>query len=231
MFKYDEDDLSDFSFAVERIERSYVIAPFDVLELDVYTHKGERIIDPEFELQSQQRNYNTANQKKYNEFRVLQDSTIKLPLLGHIKLVGLTIDEAESYLEKRYSEYYTEPFVKLKYSNKRVVILGAQGGQIIFLEDEKINLLEVLAMAGGINEGGKAQNVRIIRGDLNKPEVYLVDLSTIKGMAQSIIPVEPGDVVYVEPHRKIVSETLRDFTLVLATITSVVSTVLLIQNL
>ena len=231
MFRYDEDDLSHFNFALEKIERNYVIAPNDILEMDVFTHNGERIIDPEHELQEQQRNFNQNNQNRYNEFKVLEDSTIKLPLLGHVKLVGLTLDGAESYLQKRYSEYYTEPFVKLKFSNKRVIILGAQGGQIIFLEDEKINLLEVLALAGGISENGKAQNIRVIRGDLQKPKVYLVDLSTIKGMTQSIIPIEPGDVVYVEPHRKIVTESLRDFTLVLATVTSLITTIVLLNNL
>ncbi len=233
MFRYDEDDLTNFKIAVNQIERNYVISPNDILELNVFTHNGERIIDPDFELRNQGNNNmnNNNQQQRYNEFRVLQDSTIKLPLLGHVKLVGMTIDEAETYLQERYSEFYSEPFVNLKYSNKRVIVLGGVGGQIVYLQDEKINLLEVLALAGGINEDSKAQNIRIIRGDLHQPEVYLVDLSTIKGMTQSIVPIEPGDIVYVEPHRKVVTETLRDFTLVLATVTSLVSMVVLIRTL
>ncbi len=232
MFRYDEDDLTTFKFQIDKLQRNYVISENDILEMDVFTHDGERIIDPEYQLQGQRNNY-TANsqQTNYRQFRVLQDSTIKLPLIGHINLVGMTLDEAETYLQTKYDDFYTDPFVKLRYSNKRVIVLGATGGQIIFLEDEKITLLEILANAGGIDEGGKAGNIRVIRGDLNNPEVFLVDLSTIKGMRESIVPVEPGDIVYVEPTRKIVTESLRDFTFVLGTVVNVVTMIVLLNNL
>ncbi len=233
MFQYDEGDLSTFQFEINRIERNYLISENDILEMDVFTHNGERIVDPEYELQSGQRGINNNNnqQRNFRQFRVLQDSTVKLPLIGHVNLVGMTLDEAENYLQTKYNDYYTDSFIRLRYSNKRVIVLGASGGQIIFLEDEKITLLEILANAGGIDEGGKAQNIRVIRGDLNKPEVFLVDLSTIQGMKSSILPIEPGDIVYVEPTRKIVTESLRDFTFILATMVNVATMILLVRNL
>ena len=233
MFQHEGDDLSSFKFEIDKIERNYVISANDILEMDVFTHNGERIIDPEFQLQGQRNtnNMNSGQQQNFRQFRVLQDSTVKLPLIGHIDISGMTLDEAETILQLKYGEYYTDPFVRLRYSNKRVIVLGASGGQLIFLEDEKITLLEILARAGGIDERGKAENVRIIRGDLNKPQVFLINLSTIKGMQESILPVEPGDVVYIEPTRKIVTESLRDFTFILATITNVVTMIVLLNNL
>ena len=55
MFKIDEEqDLSYLSSDIIVIEKNYIIQPNDLLELRVYTNKGERIIDPNGELQIQQ---------------------------------------------------------------------------------------------------------------------------------------------------------------------------------
>ena len=110
----DDSDLSYLNEATKQIEKNYIIRPYDKIEVNVYTHKGERIIDPDFELQIQQRNNNNMNNnsgKSNREFEVLPDSTIKLPMVGHVPIAGMTIDEAQTYLEELYSEYYIDPFV------------------------------------------------------------------------------------------------------------------------
>ena len=102
---------------------------------------------------------------------------------------------------------------------------------VLPLENENTNLLEVLALAGGLNKDSKAHNIRLLRGDLNDPEVYLIDLSTVEGMKQSLVPVQPGDVIYVEPVRRVVSESLKDITPVLSILTSTLTLIILIIQL
>ena len=230
MFKVDEKtDSTYLSRQITIAEKNYIIQPNDELEVKVFTNKGERIIDPNHELMVQG-NQNQQYREK-PEFLVLDDGQVKLPMIGYVHLAGNTLEKAEKDLEKLYAKYYKEPYVQIRYLNKRVIVLGATGGQVIPLENESISLIEVIALAGGLEEGAKAQNIRLIRGDLHHPEVFLVDLSTIDGMRKSMLDVRPGDIVYIEPHKKVVTESLRDITTVFASLASIVTLILLIINI
>jgi protein involved in polysaccharide export with SLBB domain len=136
------------------------------------------------------------------QFLVLDDGSVNFPMIGQVKIGGMKLDDAEDYLEEKYNEFYKGSFVRLRYLNKRVIVLGAPGGQVIPLESENISVIEVVALAGGIDEGGKARNLRLIRGDLHTPQVFQIDLSTINGMKASMMDALPGDIIYVEPTQK-----------------------------
>ncbi len=229
LFGLEEGENTSVVKAVQEAERNYMIQVDDILRLDVFTNEGERIIDPNFELQ---RGIGFQNQNMMQFTYLVQlDSMVKIPVIGKMKLAGLTIDEAESALEDRFDDYYKGSFVKLTFQNKRVVVLGAPGGQIVPMTNENMSLLEVLALAGGIDFGARAHNVRIVRGPLENPQVYLVNLNTVEGMKASIIPIEPGDVIYVEPWRRPFFEALRDATPILSATTSLIAFILLIDNL
>ena len=233
MFKLDDKFTEgDLSTAVALAERNYQIQRNDLLRMDVFTNKGERIIDPNFELRQGMINQN-LNQQGGQQFLYLvrQEGMVKFPMLGDVDITGLTIYEAEQKLQQLYSEHYIDPFVVLRYENRRVIVLGANGGQVIPLVNENTSLIEAIALSGGINQGAKSQTVRLIRGNLNKPEVYQIDLSTISGMRASIVRLEPGDIIYIDPWRRVWLESLRDVSPVLSLISSVITLTLVIRSL
>ncbi|WP_303310158.1 polysaccharide biosynthesis/export family protein [Hymenobacter sp. BT730] len=181
------------------------------------------------------------------EFLVQADGRVKLPMVDFVKVSGYTLVQADSVLQLRYNTFYKESFVATRVTNSRVFVLGAPGGRIVPLYNENMNLLEVLSAIGGIdatgingsigggaNMGGrlgKAYNIRLIRGDLRNPQVQVVDLSTIDGMRKADLQIHPNDIIYVEPVRKPFTEAVADILPILSTITSVITTVLLINNL
>lgn len=231
MFQLNEDfEESDLAKTVDQAERNYKLQPDDLLQLNVFTNKGERLIDPNSELDGQSSMQN-AQYKDQFQYLLQNDGSIKLPLLEKKNLQGLTIDEAESILEQAYNTLYVDSFVKIRILNRRVTVLGAQGGQVIPIENENTTLVEILALYGGVNVGSKATNVRVIRGSLSNPEVFFVDLSTIDGMKNTIIDVEAGDIIYVEPWRRPWLETVRDVSPVFGFITSVTTLVIVILSL
>jgi polysaccharide export outer membrane protein len=61
-----------------------------------------------------------------------------------------------------------------------------------------MNLLEVLASAGGIPATGKAQRIKVIRGDLKNPQIFLIDLSRIENLKKSDLIVQGDDIIYVD---------------------------------
>lgn len=232
MFQLNENFTSaDLSKAVSATEKNYIIQKNDLISVEVFTNKGERITDPNFELRTGAGNNQGSQGRKEYSYLIMENGKVKLPMVGEIPLDGLTINEAEKKLENEYNDYYEESFVKIGFLNKRVIILGATGGQVITLKNENTSLVEILAEAGGLNMGARAQNIRLIRGDQTNPEVYMIDLTSIEGMKSSIITMKPGDIIYVEPWRRVWLEGLRDIAPILSLVSSVLTLALVLQRL
>jgi polysaccharide biosynthesis/export protein len=201
--------------------REYVLAPNDQLYFRLYTNDGERLIDPISPMMQQMR----GEQSYEIEF----DGKVKLPVLGRVTLAGMTLREAERFLESQYIVYYNRPFVKLQVTNHRVTIFpGGRGGTstVVYLQNTNTNLFEALALAGGIADG-RANRVKLIRGDLSNPQIYLIDLSTIEGVRNANMIIQANDIIYVEPRERVPQRILENFTPYL----TLVTTALLVYSL
>lgn len=187
-------------------ESNYVIQKNDYLELEVFTNKGERILDPNQEL-LRDAPASAVQQEKNIQYLIDNSGIARFPLVDEIKLEGLTLRQAELLLQKEYAKNYVEPFVVLKMVSKRVTVLGSPGGKVIPLTNENVRLTEILALAGGINLDGKAHNIRVLRGE----QIFIADLSTVEGYLANNLIIQPGDIVYVEPIRRPFLEGLRDY--------------------
>jgi len=219
----------DLEYSKLLAERNYKIQINDQLNIRVYTNEGERIIEPDYVLQGEIENANVKREEVY--YFVEIDGMVKIPMIGPVKLVDLTTREAEELLEKKFSDFYKDPYVIVKFKNKRVIVLGKPGGQVITLENEDMTLIEVLALAGGIQEDSKAQNIRLIRGDLKNPEVQIIDLSTIEGMMHADLKIYSGDIIYVEPVVRGFSEGTKDFLPLISMLASLIAIIVAIQAL
>jgi len=211
---------------VAEAQKNYVIQKNDLLKISVYTKNGELIIDPDYTLM---KDLPMQNMQRRPEPIYLVDvqGVAKFPMIGELKVDGLTIRQAEAILQKEYASFYSDTFVVLEYTNKRVVVLGAPGGQIIPLVNENVTLVEMLALATGISNDAMAHNIRIMRGD----QVFLADLSTIDGYRKSNMIMQHGDIVYVEPIRRPVSEAVRDYGPIISIITSLTTLIVVLATL
>lgn len=218
--------------AIAEATRNYTIQENDYLEVDVSTNRGEILIDPNYEIIKEigVRGQNQQVQEK-PRYLVRANGEVTLPVVGDVKLAGLTLYQADSVLARRYATLYEEPYVITRYVNKRVIVLGTDVGQVIPLQNENTNLIEVLALAGGITNQSRTDNIRLIRGDLRNPQVQIIDLSTIQGMQAASLRVESGDIIYVQPVQRVVAEAIRDISPILSLVTSVVTLVVLISRL
>jgi polysaccharide biosynthesis/export protein len=187
-------------------DRNYVIQTNDYISIKVYTNGGEKIIDPTSELQKNQGNAAIVP----HQYLVRTNGFVKCPMAGDIFLRGLTLYQADSLLEVEYSRFYQDVFVHTKLLNKRVTVIGPLGGRVVPLENENLNLIEVIALYGGIPETGKSYNIKIIRGHNTNPDVQIIDLSTIEGMKKANLEMRPNDIVYIEPVKRIFIDSVRD---------------------
>lgn len=211
--------------AFTEMQSNYLIQKNDLLQLNVYTNLGEKMIDSSIE--SLQSGTSESSTTKSPAYLVDNNGVVKFPLIQEIKLVGLTLREAELQLEQEYTKFYQQPYVMLNYTNKRVVVLGAPESQTVPLLNENMRLTEVLALASGLPNDSKAHNIRILRGT----EVYIADLSTIDGYKKSNLIMQPDDIVYVEPIRRPISEALRDYGPLVTIVTSLTTLIVVIIGL
>ena len=226
MFSHDDDFVAAQLTAEARaLETNYIIQPNDLLNVKVYTKNGEMIIDPEYEL-TKGINSNNRDNRPDPEYLVRLDGSIFLPMVGDVSLVGFTIHEANLKLIELYSEYFVDPYVIANYTNKRITVLGAPGGQIIPLENENLTIAEVLAMSGGLQDNGNASAMKLIRGN----EVFLIDFSTVEGYYASNQIVKAGDIIYIEPINRVVADNAGTIALILSMITTTVTLLVLVTN-
>lgn len=250
-------DTAKLRRAVNRTARNYTIHPNDLLNVQVFTNKGEKLIDPNGELRfgvpgtgsstiaapvgaTSSRGSGgsaAAAVPGSTQFVVQADGTVRLPLVDRVALQGLSLIQADSVLKIRYSEYYKEPFIKTAVTNNRVIILGAPGGLVVNLANDNMNLLEVLALAGGpdggaaggstgiARNGGRIDNIRIIRGDLKNPQVQFINLNTLEGMRRGNLQVEPNDIIYIQPVRRPLLDNLVDAAPVLTVASTLLSAI------
>ena len=136
--------------------------------------------------------------------RVSGDGTITMPLIGSVRVTGLTKDQAEQKLETELeAKYINSANVSInikEYKSKQIAVLGAvaKPGPYYILSNR--SLLQVITDAGGLTPevGPKCF---IFRFDGSKIEIDLADLM-IAGNQQWNVDIYPGDVINIPPATK-----------------------------
>ncbi|MEI7502991.1 MAG: polysaccharide biosynthesis/export family protein, partial [Paludibacter sp.] len=130
---------------------------------------------------------------------------INFPVFGKIEVIGLTRKELESKLQKMLSSAFTKemPIITIRINNYSVSILGevVRPGKFE-TSNERITILEGLALAGDMTIYGRRDNVKVLREDVNGTKKYytlnLRDKNIIYSPAYFL---EQNDIVYVEPNK------------------------------
>ncbi len=220
---------------------NYRIAPNDLLSFQLYSNQGERLLSMTAGAAAGGvngqggggMNANMMNQNNRFTYEVRPDGTVELPELGAIKLAGLNIKEAETFLEDAYRENYIDPLALIEVTNQRVLIFPGEAGvaSVVPLVNPNTSLLEVLALSGGIRSRGDARNVKLIRRNIEGQTIHQLDLSTIEGLKYANTTVQAGDIIYVEPLPQLAQEALADIGPVLSLLTTISSFIALISVL
>lgn len=133
-------------------------------------------------------------------FLVDAQGHIEVPLVGRVKLGGLTMREATDTLKNRLAVYLKEPTVNLRFLNYKVSVIGEVVRPSIYtIPNEKITLLEALSLAGDMTIYGRRDNVLIIRENAGQREFNRVSLNDRNVFRSPNYYLRNNDVVYVEP--------------------------------
>ena len=204
----------------------YLIKPGDKITFKAYTNMGLTQIQTNISA-FEGGGGSGGMQQQQSGYTVRSTGVVQLPITGEVNLSGMTIPQAEAFLMERVSKLYEDPMIVLEVVNRKAYVYtgGSEAASVVQLEEENLTLIEVLTMAGGINQDGKAYRVKVIRGDLDEPMIALYDLSTVESMQKASLIIQPEDIIYVEPTTRFASGLLREISPYLGLIGSITSLV------
>ena len=137
-------------------------------------------------------------------YLVDNEGKINFPVLGELKVGGLTKKEAEQLIVEKLKPYIKEsPIVTVRMVNYKISVLGEVARPGTFtISNEKVNLLEALAMAGDMTVWGVRDNVKLIReGADGKQEIVTLDLNKAETILSPYYWLQQNDIVDVTPNK------------------------------
>lgn len=200
-------DLAEGQRLLDTIQKSNKIQPDDLLSIVVSAYDLNAVRP--FNLVSETRpaletssglSYNPNNQQQ--AYLTAQDGTISFPVLGTLKVAGLTRTELSEMLTRRISEYVKDPIVTIRILNFKVSLLGEvnRPGTYNF-EGERLSLPAALGLAGDMTIYGRRDNVLVIRDNGKSKSYNYLDLRDAAALNSEFYYLQQNDVVYVEPNR------------------------------
>ncbi len=153
---------------------------------------------------SQFRDYNVGYSDGINGFTVSPDGTIDYPVLGRIKIEGMTRGELSGFIKGEIMGrgLIKDPIVTVEFLNVGVSILGEvkEPGRYD-LNADVLTVPEALSLAGDMTIQGTRERVKVIRKNGDKVQTYFIDMTDAKKMlASPAYYLKQGDIVYVEPN-------------------------------
>jgi polysaccharide export outer membrane protein len=187
------------------VSNSYktIIKPDDVLQITITALDIEAVRPFNLAAVTYATSSNSAiGVAQQQTYLVDTNGEIEFPVLGKIKIGGLTRDESIDLLKSKLSpDYIKEPNVNIRISNYKISVMGdVQRPGSYNVPNERITILDALALAGDINISGQRNNILIIREEENKKVQYKVDLLSNNIFTSPVYYLQQNDVVYVEPN-------------------------------
>lgn len=139
-------------------------------------------------------------------YLVDNNGIIDFPVLGNLKVGGLTKSECEKLIHDKIQPYLNakeNPVVTVRMSNYKISVLGEVNRPGMFtVGNEKINIFEALAQAGDLTIYGVRDNVKLIRENANgKKEIHTIILNDANLINSPYYYLQQNDIIYVEPNK------------------------------
>ena len=130
------------------------------------------------------------------------DGIIFFPVIGELEVGGLTVKELNIKLSKILDSYIKNPIVNIRLTNFKVRVLGEVVRPGSFnIENERISIIDAIALAGDLTIYGERKNVTLIREQNGKRFSVNIDLTSQELFNSPYFYLSQNDVVYVAPNK------------------------------
>lgn len=144
----------------------------------------------------------TTGNKTGEGYLVDKNGAIDFPVLGNIKVQGLSIPGLKELLKTKLDKYLQDPIVNIRFLNYKVTVLGEVLRPATYsIPSERITLVDAIGMAGDLTIYGKRENVLLIREEDGQRKFIRFNLNSSNIFESPYYYLKQNDIVYVEPNK------------------------------
>lgn len=134
-------------------------------------------------------------------FLVDKDGNVAIPMLGNIKVAGLTTYQARELITENASKFFIDPTVQVRFANFKITVIGEVAKPATYtMPNEKVTLLDAIGLAGDLTIYGKRENVMLIRDNADGEKEFIrFNLNSYDTFKSPYFYLQQNDVIYVEP--------------------------------
>ena len=175
----------------------------------------------------------------FSSYSVDKNGFIRIPYLNDINVLGYTTKEVRLKIESELSKMFKNMnaiFVTVKLAGIKYTVIGeikSPGTNILY--QNQVNIIEAIANAGDITMTGNRKEVMVIRQNIDGIKKYTLDLTSFDFMNSEGFIIQPNDVIYINPLKQKSWGTgdtgAKTMTTIIASLSLITTTILLIKNL
>jgi len=149
-----------------------------------------------------------AGSQQVSGYLVDKNGEIELPLIGRVKVGGLSTFDARTLIREKAESYLVKPNVQVRFVNFKITVMGEVNKPAAYaFQSEKVTLLEALGMAGDLTIYGKRENVLLVRNTTDGKEMIRFNLNKSDIFKSPYFYLRQNDVIYVEPNKAKIATT------------------------
>lgn len=196
----DQDNLTEVMKSINVEDTRVYIRPSDELYIDVTSISSLTQTDHNFFSSNRMPSSGGAADYTLISFSVNDSGYVRLPVIGNVKVLNLTKDEAAEIIEQKLQPYITNPSVKVKYVNRQITVLGevVRPGTYFYNKD-KMSIMQGIGLAGDFGYYGNRKKVLLLRSDNDTIHKVNIDLLAEESMQSEYYYLQNNDIIYVEP--------------------------------
>lgn len=237
-----KDDVNDKDLPKDTIVRTYDLQNYEykIQPEDNISVRFESLTPEEYDIFNrngggggqQNQQLNVGNAILIGEL-VDPQGEITYPVIGKVKVAGMTVYEAQTKLQQIADQYLESPVVKVRLINFRFTILGeARHEGTVVLANNRVNYIEAIGLAGGLTDFADKRNLKLIRQVNGKAQVHYLDVLDEKFINSPEYFVHQNDILIVPALRQRPYQTYfgRNLSLVISSLSLLLITITLINS-
>lgn len=134
-------------------------------------------------------------------FQVSSSGTIDFPLVGTIKVAGLTSEQVARMLRNELSaKYIKDPYVSVfikEFTTRKIHVLGQVNKPGSYKYEDGMSIIQAIALAGGFTKMARQNNIIVTRVEEGVEKRIVVPVEEISSGLKKNMFLKPGDIIYV----------------------------------
>lgn len=196
--------------SIKGLTTEYSLKPGDILYISIKSISPEvnALFNPESGMEASTGSgygytkYTSPSGAYLYGYEIDSEGNITLPMLGKIKVSGVTLSQIDSVVKKKADEFLKDVIVKVKILNFKVTVAGeVRNPGVYYNYNNSMTVIEALALANGNTDYASIKKIMVVRPFPNGDKTYLLDLSSKKIYTSEAFYLQPNDYVIVQPDK------------------------------